>query len=248
MTPISKPRISHASASSPSRPPWPSTPRPRRSRPRARTSSASAPASPTSRRPHHIVEAAVAACRDPKNHRYTPAGGLPELREAIAVKTKRDSGFDCAAAKCSSRTAASTPCSPRSPCSATRATRSSVPRRTGRRTPSRSRSPGACRWSSDTDEDSGFRVTVEQLEAARTHAPRSSSSCRPTTRAGAVYPPDEVEAIGRWAVEQRHLGRHRRDLRAPDVRPQRVHLDADLVPELADQLHHRSTVSPRRTR
>ena len=47
--------------------------------------------------PQHIVDAAVAACRDEKNHRYTPAGGLPELREAIAVKTKRDSGFDCGA-------------------------------------------------------------------------------------------------------------------------------------------------------
>src|SRR5881409_1705563 len=47
--------------------------------------------------PEHIVEAAVAACRDPKNHRYTPTAGLPELREAIAVKTKRDSGFDCGA-------------------------------------------------------------------------------------------------------------------------------------------------------
>ena len=45
--------------------------------------------------PPHIVDAAVAACRDEKNHRYTPAGGLPELRDAIAVKTKRDSGFDC---------------------------------------------------------------------------------------------------------------------------------------------------------
>jgi aspartate/methionine/tyrosine aminotransferase len=43
--------------------------------------------------PAHIVEAAVAACRDPKNHRYTPTPGLPELREAIAVKTARDTGF-----------------------------------------------------------------------------------------------------------------------------------------------------------
>ena len=43
--------------------------------------------------PAHIVEAAVAACRDPKNHRYTPAAGLPELREAIAAKTARDTGF-----------------------------------------------------------------------------------------------------------------------------------------------------------
>ncbi len=44
--------------------------------------------------PEHIVEAAVLACRDPKNHRYTPAGGLPELKEAVAAKTARDSGYD----------------------------------------------------------------------------------------------------------------------------------------------------------
>ena len=47
--------------------------------------------------PEHIVEAAVKACRDPKMHRYTPAAGLPELREAIAVKTLRDSGFQTTA-------------------------------------------------------------------------------------------------------------------------------------------------------
>src|SRR5690606_12803624 len=41
--------------------------------------------------PPAIVEAAVAACRDPKNHKYSPAGGLPELKEAIAAKTLRDS-------------------------------------------------------------------------------------------------------------------------------------------------------------
>src|SRR5437868_11894629 len=43
--------------------------------------------------PEHIVEAAVEACRDPKNHKYTPTAGLPELREAIAAKTARDSGL-----------------------------------------------------------------------------------------------------------------------------------------------------------
>ncbi|HMJ75913.1 MAG TPA: aminotransferase class I/II-fold pyridoxal phosphate-dependent enzyme, partial [Iamia sp.] len=47
--------------------------------------------------PDHIVEAAVAACRDPKNHRYTPAPGLPELRSAIAEKTLRDSGYEVGA-------------------------------------------------------------------------------------------------------------------------------------------------------
>ena len=43
--------------------------------------------------PGYVVEAAVEACRDPKNHRYTPAGGLPELKQAIADKTLRDSGY-----------------------------------------------------------------------------------------------------------------------------------------------------------
>ncbi|MER3393547.1 MAG: aminotransferase class I/II-fold pyridoxal phosphate-dependent enzyme, partial [Microcella pacifica] len=49
--------------------------------------------------PDHIVEAAVEAARDPKNHRYTPAAGLPELREAIAEKTLRDSGLEVPASQ-----------------------------------------------------------------------------------------------------------------------------------------------------
>src|SRR5689334_14107411 len=47
--------------------------------------------------PQYIVDAAIAACSQVSNHRYTPAGGLPELKEAIAAKTKRDSGFDAKA-------------------------------------------------------------------------------------------------------------------------------------------------------
>src|SRR5213078_2990982 len=49
--------------------------------------------------PQPIVDAAIAACSDPANHRYTPAGGLPELKHAIAEKTKRDSGYDVHAAQ-----------------------------------------------------------------------------------------------------------------------------------------------------
>src|SRR3954447_16624827 len=49
--------------------------------------------------PDAIVEAAVVACREPRNHKYSPAAGLPELREAIAVKTRRDSGFETNAAQ-----------------------------------------------------------------------------------------------------------------------------------------------------
>src|SRR5947199_9687105 len=49
--------------------------------------------------PAHIVEAATAACAVPRNHHYTPAAGLPELREAVAAKTRRDSGFGVDAAQ-----------------------------------------------------------------------------------------------------------------------------------------------------
>ena len=49
--------------------------------------------------PAHIVAAAEDACSDPRNHKYTPAGGLPELREAVAAKTARDSGYAVAAAQ-----------------------------------------------------------------------------------------------------------------------------------------------------
>ncbi|MDN6210384.1 aminotransferase class I/II-fold pyridoxal phosphate-dependent enzyme, partial [Bifidobacterium crudilactis] len=43
--------------------------------------------------PQNIVDTAAAACRAPRNHRYTPTAGLPELREAIAAKTLRDSSY-----------------------------------------------------------------------------------------------------------------------------------------------------------
>ena len=96
--------------------------------------------------PQHIVDAAIAACSDVKNHRYTPAGGLPELKEAIAAKTKRDSGFDCSAVAGArhQRWQARGVHRVRRAC-AIRATRSSVPPRTGRRIPRRSRSPAASR-------------------------------------------------------------------------------------------------------
>ena len=49
--------------------------------------------------PDYIVDAAVEACRQAKWHRYTPAAGLPELREAVAAKTLRDSGYDVKASQ-----------------------------------------------------------------------------------------------------------------------------------------------------
>ena len=93
--------------------------------------------------PAHIVDAAAEACRDPKNHRYSPAGGLPELKQAIADKTKRDSGFECAPSqvlvtnggKHAVYTAFAALCDP--------GDEVICPRRTGPRIPRRSPSPAA---------------------------------------------------------------------------------------------------------
>ena len=151
--------------------------------------------------PQHIVEAAVAACRDEKNHRYTPAGGLPELREAIAVKTKRDSGFDCAAAnvlvtnggKHAVFTAFAALCDP--------GDEVICPAPYWTTYPEAITLAGGVPVVVPTDEAAGFRVTVEQLEAARTPRTKVLLFVSPDNPSGAVYPPEEVEAIGRWALE-----------------------------------------------
>ena len=73
--------------------------------------------------------------------------------------------------------------------------------RTGPPTPSRSPWPAACRWCSTPTSRPGFRVTVDQLEAARTPRTKALLFVSPDNPSGAVYPPEDVEAIGRWAVE-----------------------------------------------
>ena len=177
--------------------------------------------------PDAIVEAAAAACHDPANHRYTPTGGLPELRAGDRREDQARLGPRVAPSRrCSSPTAASRPSTTRSRRCSTRATRCCCRRRTGRPTPSRSPSAAACRsWCRPTVA-AGFRVTIDQLEAALTPRTKALVFVSPSNPSGAVYPPAEVEAIGRWAVGEGHLGRHRRDLRAPHLRRPRVLVDA----------------------
>jgi len=152
--------------------------------------------------PDHIVEAAVAACRDPANHRYTPTAGIPALREAIAAKTARDSGYECTASQVV----------------VTNGGKHAV-----YNTFQALLDPGdevivlAPYWTSypevialtgaevvvvPTDESTGFCASIDQLEAARTARTKALLFVSPSNPTGAVYPPSEVEAIGRWAVER----------------------------------------------
>jgi len=152
--------------------------------------------------PEAIVEAAVAACRDPKNHRYTPTGGLPELREAVAVKTKRDSGYDVTAAqvlitnggKQAVANAFAVLCDP--------GDQVLVPAPYWTTYPESIALAGGQPVAVPTDETTGFRVSVDQLEAAATPQTKALLFVSPSNPTGAVYPRDEVEAIGRWAADR----------------------------------------------
>ena len=168
---------------------------------------------------------------DPRNHHYTPTAGLPELRAAIAAQDQARLGLRLSRPRrCSSPTAASTPCTTRSRCCSTRATRCCCPRRTGRPIPRSITLAGGVPVVLPTTEVTGFRVTVEQLEAAR-HAAHEGAAVRvaeqPDRRGVPARRGRGDRAVGGRA---RHLGHHRRDLRAPHLRRSRVLVDADARP------------------
>src|SRR5215217_1837382 len=152
--------------------------------------------------PGYIVEAAVEAARDPKNHRYSPAGGLPELKQAIADKTKRDSGYEVEAAqvlvtnggKHAVYNAFATLLDP--------GDEVLLPAPYWTTYPEAIRLAGGVPVEVLADESQDYLVTVEQLEAATTERTKVLLFCSPSNPTGAVYPAEQVEAIGRWAVER----------------------------------------------
>ena len=152
--------------------------------------------------PDHIVEAAVKACQDVKNHKYTPAAGLPALREAIAAKTLRDSGFSTTANQvlvtCGGKhavfTAFAALCDP--------GDEVILPAPYWTTYPEAVTLAGGVPVVIETTEETNFRVTIEQLDAALTSRTKVLLFVSPDNPSGAVYTPDEVEAIGHWAVEK----------------------------------------------
>jgi aspartate aminotransferase len=152
--------------------------------------------------PTAIVEAAVEACRDPRNHKYTPAGGLPDLKEAIVAKTMRDSGWSVTAAQVlvtngGKHAVYNTFATLLDP-----GDEVLLPAPYWTTYPEPIALAGGVSVVLPTDERTGFRVTVDQLEAALTDRTKVLMFVSPSNPTGAVYPPSEVEAIGRWAAER----------------------------------------------
>jgi aspartate/methionine/tyrosine aminotransferase len=151
--------------------------------------------------PDYIVEAAVAAARDPKNHRYSPAGGLPELKQAIVEKTKRDSGYEIEAAQVlvtngGKHAVYNTFATLLDP-----GDEVLLPAPYWTTYPETIQLAGGVPVEVLADESQNYLVTVEQLEAARTEKTKALLFCSPSNPTGAVDTPEAIEAIGRWALE-----------------------------------------------
>ena len=152
--------------------------------------------------PDYIVEAAVEACRDPKNQRYGPAGGFPELKEAIAAKTKRDSGYDVEPNQVVVTNGGKHAVYNALAGVVNAGDEVLIPTPFWTTYPEPVRLAGGVPVPVETSIRSGFRATVEQLEAASTDRTKALIFVSPSNPSGAVYPREEIEAIGRWAVER----------------------------------------------
>ena len=150
--------------------------------------------------PDYIAEAAAKACLDPKNHKYSATGGLPELREAIAAKTGRDSGFQVKpgqvlvtnGGKHAVFQAFTTLIDPGDEVLVPAPYWTTYPEVIGL--------AGGTTVPVLTDERSGYRASVADLEAARTDRTKVLLFVSPSNPTGAVYPPGQVAEIGRWAA------------------------------------------------
>lgn len=151
--------------------------------------------------PEFIVEAAVAAVIDPKNHRYTPAAGLPELREAIAEKTRRDSGIAVSASQVIVTNGGKQAVYQAFQALLDEGDEVLVPSPYWTTYPEVIALAGGVMVDVFAGADSGYRVTVEQLEAARTPKTKVLLFVSPSNPTGAVYDADETRAIGQWALE-----------------------------------------------
>ncbi|HEY1222628.1 MAG TPA: pyridoxal phosphate-dependent aminotransferase [Acidimicrobiales bacterium] len=151
--------------------------------------------------PAHIVEAAAKACYDPSNHKYTPTAGLADLRDAIVFKSKRDSGLDISAnqilvtngGKHAIATTFMTLLDP--------GDEVLIPAPYWTTYPEAVYLAGGLAVPVMTSDAHGFRVTVEELEKARTPKTKLLVFTSPSNPTGAVVRPDDVAAIGRWAAE-----------------------------------------------
>ena len=151
--------------------------------------------------PAHIVQAAVEACNNPASHKYTPAGGIPALKEALIEKTERDSKWRPDISQIlvtnGGKHAVYNSCA----VLLDPGDEVLLPAPYWTTYPESIALAGGKTIPLMTDISNEFRVTVDQLEAARTEKTKALMFVSPSNPTGSVYPKEEMEAIGRWCVE-----------------------------------------------
>ena len=185
--------------------------------------------------PANVVKAAADACLDPKNYKYTPTPGLPELREAIAAKMLRDSGYEVNADQVVVTNGGKQAVFQAFAALLGPGDEAILPTPYWTTYPEVVKLAGATPVEVFAGADQDYKVTVEQLEAARTPRTKVLLMCSPSNPTGSVYTPEELTAIGQWALE------HGIWVISDEIYEHLLYEDAQtahivkLVPELADQ-------------
>ena len=151
--------------------------------------------------PDYIVEAAVAAAKDPANHKYSPAKGLPALREAIAAKTLRDSGYEVSPDDILVTNGGKQAVFQAFAALVDPGDEVLLPAPYWTTYPEAVALAGGTTVEVFAGADQDYKVSVDQLEAARTERTKVLLLCSPSNPTGSVYTPEELTAIGQWALE-----------------------------------------------
>lgn len=151
--------------------------------------------------PQHVVDAAVQAAQDPKNHRYTPATGLPELKQAIAEKTARESGITVDPARVIVTNGGKQAVYQAFQTIVDDGDEVLLPAPYWTTYPEAIRLAGGVPVEVFAGSDQDYLVTVDQLEAARTPKTKALLFCSPSNPTGSVYTAEQTKAIGEWALE-----------------------------------------------
>ena len=152
--------------------------------------------------PDYIVDAAIAAAKTPANHRYTPTPGLPELREAIVKKTKRDSNYEITADQVLVTNGGKQAVYQSFASILDPGDEVLLPSPYWTTYPECVKLAGGVSVEVFADETQNYLVTVEQLEKALTPKTKVLLFCSPSNPTGSVYSADQVKAIGQWAYNK----------------------------------------------
>jgi len=151
--------------------------------------------------PEYIVDAAIAAAKSVPNHRYTPTPGLPELREAIVAKTKRDSGYEITADQVLVTNGGKQAVYQSFASIVDPGDEVLLPSPYWTTYPEAIKLAGGVSVEVFADETQNYLVSVEQLQKALTPKTKVLLFCSPSNPTGSVYSPAQVKEIGEWALK-----------------------------------------------